>query len=33
MITIYLSNQKVLIAQNILYTNCHLFCGHGNFDR
>ena len=32
MMTIYLPDQKVLIAQDMLYNNCHLFCGHGNFD-
>jgi len=32
MLTIYLPDEKVLIAQDILYNNCHLFCGHGNFD-
>ncbi len=31
MLTIYLPNEKVLIAQDLLYNNCHLFCGHGNF--
>ncbi len=32
MLTVFLSDEKVLIAQDILYNNCHLFCGHGNFD-
>lgn len=32
MMTIYLPDQKVLIAQDMLYNDCHLFCGHGNFD-
>lgn len=32
MMTIYLPDQKVLIAQDMLYSNCHLFCGHGDFD-
>lgn len=32
MMMIYLPDQKVLIAQDMLYNNCHLFCGHGNFD-
>jgi glyoxylase-like metal-dependent hydrolase (beta-lactamase superfamily II) len=32
MMTIYLPDQKVLIVQDMLYNNCHLFCGHGNFD-
>lgn len=31
MLTIFLPNEKVLIAQDLLYNNCHLFCGHGNF--
>ncbi len=31
MLTIYLPEEKVLIAQDLLYNNCHLFCGHGNF--
>jgi len=31
MLTINLPNEKVLIAQDLLYNNCHLFCGHGNF--
>ena len=31
MLTIRLPNEKVLIAQDLLYNNCHLFCGHGNF--
>lgn len=32
MLTIYLPDEKVLIAQDLLYNNCHLFCGHGNFE-
>lgn len=32
MMTIFLPDQKVLIAQDMLYNNSHLFCGHGNFD-
>lgn len=32
MLTIYLPEEKVLIAQDMLYNNCHLFCGHGNFE-
>ena len=31
MLTVFLPNEKVLIAQDLLYNNCHLFCGHGNF--
>lgn len=31
MLTIYMPEEKVLIAQDLLYNNCHLFCGHGNF--
>ena len=31
MLTINLPEEKVLIAQDLLYNNCHLFCGHGNF--
>ena len=31
MLTVYLPNERVLIAQDLLYNNCHLFCGHGNF--
>lgn len=31
MLTIYLPEEKVFIAQDLLYNNCHLFCGHGNF--
>lgn len=31
MLTIFLKDEKVLIAQDLLYNNCHLFCGHGNF--
>ena len=31
MLTIFLPEEKVLIAQDLLYNNCHLFCGHGNF--
>jgi len=31
MLTIFLRDEKVLIAQDLLYNNCHLFCGHGNF--
>lgn len=32
MLTIYLPDQKIYIAQDLLYNNCHLFCGHGNFE-
>lgn len=32
MLAIYLPDQKVYIAQDLLYNHCHLFCGHGNFD-
>ena len=32
MMEVYLPKQKLLIAQDMLYNNCHLFCGHGHFD-
>jgi len=32
MMAVFLPEQKLLIAQDMLYNNCHLFCGHGNFD-
>lgn len=31
MLSIFMPEEKVFIAQDLLYNNCHLFCGHGNF--